>query len=179
MKIRKGFVSNSSSSSFVVAFSHKPESVEELQGIMFGKQQWHYTGIYSKPQDTPTKPIVEAVFKEIKDKKNANKKEIQESIAGGYFDAYMEMFPGVYEGKSTSHLNSQNKEELKEMRKIWDEDEKEKERRADNIADAFMRVNNDKFIAVMEFCDNDGDFWSMMEHSGIFGRIEHIRTSYH
>ena len=46
MKIRTGFVSNSSSSSFVVAFSHRPKSVKDLKEMMFGKQEWHYTGIY-------------------------------------------------------------------------------------------------------------------------------------
>lgn len=34
MKIRKGFVSNSSSSSFVVTFPKKPETKEELAGMM-------------------------------------------------------------------------------------------------------------------------------------------------
>jgi hypothetical protein len=37
MKIRNGFVSNSSSSSFVVAFPRKPETVEEIYNLLFGK----------------------------------------------------------------------------------------------------------------------------------------------
>jgi len=37
MKIRNGFVSNSSSSSFVVVFPKKPDSIEELKDILFGK----------------------------------------------------------------------------------------------------------------------------------------------
>lgn len=36
MKIRNGFVSNSSSSSFVVAFPKKPETVEEVKDMLFG-----------------------------------------------------------------------------------------------------------------------------------------------
>ena len=35
MKIRTAFVSNSSSSSFVVAWPKKPETIEETKGMMF------------------------------------------------------------------------------------------------------------------------------------------------
>ena len=37
MKIRSGFVSNSSSSSFIVAFSKKPTTVNEVMTEMFPK----------------------------------------------------------------------------------------------------------------------------------------------
>ncbi len=36
MKIRNGFVSNSSSSSFVVAFPRKPKNAKDVQTILFG-----------------------------------------------------------------------------------------------------------------------------------------------
>ena len=73
MKIRRGFVSNSSSSSFVIAFDHKPKSVEDLKEMMFGKQEWHYTGIYGTGEkDITTQRIAEAVFKDIE--KKATKK---------------------------------------------------------------------------------------------------------
>jgi hypothetical protein len=39
MKIRTGFVSNSSSSSFIVAFAKVPESQEELQQMLFGDDE--------------------------------------------------------------------------------------------------------------------------------------------
>lgn len=40
MKIRSGFVSNSSSSSFVIAIDKLPESADEVRGLFFGDKQY-------------------------------------------------------------------------------------------------------------------------------------------
>ncbi len=179
MKIRTGFVSNSSSSSFVIAFPHKPESAEDVKQMLFGKQEWHYTGYSYGDQeaDVSTKQLAEKVFANIE--KEATEKEIYESIRHGYFDAYMipEMFPGHYDSKSTAGLSYKNPEERKEMERIWKEAEDVNDKRAKAIADAFKRVFEELYIVVMVFSDNDGE--QVEEHSNIFKRVDHIKTSYH
>lgn len=180
MKIRTGFISNSSSSSFIVAFPHKPTSVQDVKEMLFGKQEWHYKG-YSygdESSDVPTQGLAESVFNSIT--KKATKQEILDSIQHGWFDSYMypDMFPGYYsDSEKTAKLNYQDKDERKEIDRIWKETEKINEDRARNIAEAFSRANNDKYIVVMRFSDNDGE--AIEEHSGIFNRVEHIGTSYH
>jgi len=179
MKIRTGFVSNSSSSSFIVAFPHKPKSVDDLKEMMFGKQEWHYTGIYGyKEADISTQQIAEAVFADIT--KKATKKQVFESIRNGYFGPYLipELFPGIHIS-DTKGLSWQNEEEKKEIQRRWKESEEINDKRASTIADDFAKSHDKKYIVVLSYSDEDGSFQSILEHSNIFERLEHIVTSYH
>jgi len=180
MKIRTGFVSNSSSSSFVIALPHKPKDVEDLKKMLFGKQEWHYNSCAygDESSDVSTQTLAKNVFNKIK--KKATKQEILDSIQHGWFDAYMvpEIFPGYYrDSEKISHLSYQHPEEREEIERIWSETEKINQERAMNIAEAFRTGHKDKYIVVMSFSDNDGE--EIEEHSGIFNRVDHIRTSYH
>ena len=187
MKIRNGFVSNSSSSSFVIAFPHKPKSVEDVKEMLFGKQEWHYTGYISGDDnsDTPTLPIAEHVFAKIK--KKATKKEMFESLVHGWFSSYhdlLETLPGCYhksyESKEWKELNKlkHGSPEWHELHdKIYKKEDEENNRRAKAIIKVFMLTNSKSYFVVMDFSDNDGE--AIEEHTEIFGRLPHIRTSYH
>ena len=180
MKIRIGFVSNSSSSSFVIAFPHKPKDVADVNKILFGKQEWHYTRLSygDEESDVSTQTLAENVFKKIK--KKATKQEILDSIQNGWFDEYFSL-PGhndtAWDSPEYKALNRSDKDYEKKRDALWEKFSKEDEKRAAAIAEAFRRVNKDKYIVVMEFSDNEDE--AVEEHSDIFRRIEHIRTSYH
>lgn len=179
MKIRTGFVSNSSSSSFVVAFPHRPNDVEETKKMLFGKQEWHYVGHFGETEeDVPTAPIAEKVFNNIT--RAATKQEVIESIANGWFDDYLGILPGYSDCMKDPEYESFKSEYPKDIKKIVEICEKHNKinrKRAEEIADFFIKINEDKFIVVMSFSDQDGE--EIEEHTDIFKRLEHIKTSYH
>jgi len=83
MKIRQGFVSNSSSSNFILAFDRKPGSAEELQKMMFGDvEKWGDGDRYQI--SAPTEQIAEAVFEQLG--KQLSLGEIFEEFRSGWLE---------------------------------------------------------------------------------------------
>lgn len=88
MKTRNGFVSNSSSSSFIILLDHKPKTTEALKKMMFPKYSWDET--IDGYEDTPTskgvtiRTIVDRVFKDICDgqKKKLNNDRLENVLFG-------------------------------------------------------------------------------------------------
>ena len=88
MKTRNGFVSNSSSSSFVIAFPHKPTSIEEVGKMLFGDRygpnnllrQEYYDDVYEGE-------LAETIFKDIEGFLNKDK-DVGEQIADEFISRY-------------------------------------------------------------------------------------------
>ena len=92
MKIRNGFVSNSSSSSFVVAFPREPKSLDDVKEILFVKGQSDYPNPHTWehiPDDEafwPVGRVAEIVWNEIQENGSATKKQMKESVGSGWYE---------------------------------------------------------------------------------------------
>ena len=72
MKTRNGFVSNSSSSSFIVGFDTIPKTVEELKKLLFKNDK--ILSAYDIELDT--QKAADIIFDDIKNQKLATKKRL-------------------------------------------------------------------------------------------------------
>lgn len=176
MKTRHGFVSNSSSSSFVVAFPEKPGSVDELQSMMFTRFQE-----YVQPYDhaVPAKEICRIVFNEIySQKESASKERIMENLAG----LYTQMLYRLMGESDFPHPEKDDYSTVEEygiaMRKHWEERDIKAREWEERAARKFMEENKGAFILCTSYADDDS-FLAVMEHGDIFRNLKHIQVGHH
>lgn len=162
-KIRNGFVTNSSSSSFIVAFDELPKSINELQGLMFDDGQVNVEYYDHTISCTEAAGIV---FNDMKSQKPNDTKEIMDALQGYFDDApNYDDYCKNYDYKS---------KEYKEAMARYEEDTKKfimaKLKR-------FKKDNKSRDIYVFSYADDGGQ--AVMEHGDIFSHLPHIRISHH
>lgn len=159
MKIRLGFVSNSSSSSFVVAFPSIPSSVEEVKKMLFGDT----TAIDIYDNSIETSKMARIVLEDMREKGVVTENDIIEEIASGYcwFFEHLEINCDWY-----------NKSDIEAYYEYRDKE-------ASKLVRKFIESHRNSHFFIFEYCDNDGPLYSTMEHGEIFSRIPHIRISKH
>ena len=166
MKIRNGFVSNSSSSSFIVALPKKPKNIEEMRQLLFGNDK--ETPLFA-PFDDATfsqQQVAETVFADLKTAIKENK--VAEEISHGYFEGYPQ------------HDYSWRKDETDDDRqKRWQEETKKVTSAAQKLADKFIADNKGKKFFVFSYSDNDGDYSAALEHGDTFRLLPHLVISHH
>lgn len=156
MKIRTGFVSNSSSSSFLLIFDKKPTS-----GLDVLAHIWPGLGMIGNPYDTfecfPVSKAAEAVWEQVKGQKPLNKEQIVRNFSSSW-EAY-----GDYNSREMS----------------YDERTKAAEAKGPELAKEFLAEAKGKYVYYVSFGDDEGSFGSTMEHGDVFRRIPHKSFSNH
>jgi hypothetical protein len=176
MKIRNGFVSNSSSSSFLVLFPKEPKSVEDVKDIIFDKDQTTFFGPYDGSWSV--EQVAETIWNSIKDQEKNNITEAKEQLNSGSIDD-----PDAPDYDDFSHI--------KDWQQRYEEYDKAQEKYAKKKMKEFFnlrklklkKLNNeeitDNVLYIFEFSDNDGSYFSALEHGDIFRKLKHIRISKH
>jgi len=171
MKVRNGFVSNSSSSSFVVAFSKVPANAQELAKMLFGDDA-DYPNPYIWEDSTPSWPVSEIaqiVFSEMSSE--ATDEELKESVRGAWLEGAPDYDDFGNKLEDSDHVDWDTID--------WDAYHQASTRHADKTLEKFMAANPGCKFFRFSYSDNDGEQQTALEHGPLFDRLPHIRCSHH
>jgi len=158
MKIRSGFVSNSSSSSFLLVFKKKPKSREDVQGYIWPNEsriEYPYND-NDEHESFAVSEAAESVWNAIKDQKPLKAKDI------------------IGEFKCSHEIGYD-----RDVCRTWQEAELQRGIQAKKLSEEFRKKNKGKIVYRVEYSDNEGKFGCTMEHGEVFHNIEHVSFSLH
>lgn len=159
MKIKSDFITNSSSSSFLVFFDELPKTAEEMKKALFKDGQNGFANPYNNFQTWNADYIAEYVLTH---GYAPNEEEMKDLLYNFNGDERME----VYE-KYVSRNND------------WDGYQKEMLRLANESVKKITAENEGKKTMMFVFSDNNGDLETSLEHGEIFRNLPHLKNSMH
>jgi hypothetical protein len=207
MKTRSGFVSNSSSSSFIVTFPHKPESPEDVFSMLFGHTRFDYgteAGMDEYGDDYVTfTEISDRVFNDIAKSDDTAaecriRDEFERLVTNSLFCSYdstgiitsddIEKYRQLndYKDNAWSRYHKIPKEN-EAARKEIDEEIKSIYDKEDQLAKDIIAREYPKFLekfkvdgtwtGIFTYSDESGE--NTLEPGGIFDAIPNVRISHH
>lgn len=166
MKIRAGFVSNSSSSSFILAFEKQPKDMMDLKKILLGEDEI-YCGPYNGNCFSAS-TVAETVWTDMNKNGPAGLDAVAEEFNSGYLPDL-----DVIE---RPHCGLEDSDEV--WRTKHDDYYDKRAKMARNIAEKFMEEHKDYVFFVVEYEDHD-PLGGAIEHGDLFENIEYVRISKH
>jgi len=167
MKIKTDFVSNSSSSSFVVAFDKIIKDFEDLRYLI-------------SREDKARQVLKDCLAQKPKKIKmtQSTVTSLKEELSHGYMGVDYIKFQEQYcerEGVSSNELYTNRPW----YNAFTDEYNKVNEKVYLEKAIEFIKNNEGKYLYFFSYADEDGEFMSEMEHGFTFSRLPHITISKH
>jgi hypothetical protein len=170
MKTRSGFVSNSSSSSFVIALARLPKSAEELHGWMFPDGPCDinpYGDVISSQQ------AAAQAFEDLTEKSRLTYDQMVAEFGTGT------IYCSIKEIGWPEHPDWSAGDTPEDRKSLYDKYAAELKAAARKLADAFICMNPKAEFHRVEYSDDDGEFYTVMEHGGVFDNLPHQCISHH
>jgi len=167
MKIRNGFVSNSSSSSFIIAFPRIPLSWKDIRVMMFGNDP--EVGVSHPFEDEwySADTVAQTVFEDLqRDSMIPLDEELilrafEEDYALDYLDDYF------------------NETDPVKRERLREEADQKRSQFARERSKEFIESNKGYFVYELTYADDEGTYGAALEHGEIFKNLPYIRIDNH
>lgn len=177
-KIRYGFVSNSSSSSFVIAIPNGMDT--NLENILYtvfpetiksGKDIDKKGFYYYDYDNMSALQAAEIIVRDLGNEKPNDIDKLKEAL-GGYIDKgsmSIELLEKI--GLPPKYPERSWKLPIEESRVIWEEYSMKYTEWTERALSIFSEHNKGSDIYTLEYSDNEGSISSAMEHAGVFNEM--------
>lgn len=168
MKIRSGFVSNSSSSSFIVFFEKLPKDAHELQKLLFGDEKILSSG-YGGDTRFTTEEAAHVIFRDLQEALEDGPLD-EEALADALHSFDMEGAPEMppYDSSVT----------LRTRRRAWKKYETEMKEFLKKEAKKLRKKYEGHVALEFEYEDHTA-MGSALEHGDVFRNVPHVTISKH
>ena len=172
MKLKTDFVTNSSSSSFIVVFDEKITKFSDLRCL--------------DERESKTQQVLKDALRQRPTKLDKTKSRIADIIATELTHGYADDLIGLGYSEYQKKFCERESIEIQELydNRAWQQ-AFYKEYEAMTMkgclkkANEFIEQHSGKYMYIFNYGDEDGEFMSEMEHGATFRQVPHIHISKH